>query len=131
MDMMAGGDLKYQLGVMKRFGEQKTKFYAAEIILGVCFLHQSEILHRDIKPSNVMFDGEGHMRLADLGLAVECRQGQIISGTAAHPVTSLPKSSKLENLLFYRTGGLWEWCYWKWYSDSIHSAATLRSPQTS
>ena len=40
-----------------------------EILSGLEFLHDQEILHRDLKPSNVLVDVEGHMRLADFGIS--------------------------------------------------------------
>jgi serine/threonine protein kinase len=50
--------------------EEKTaKFLIAELILGIKFLHQKGILFRDLKPENILIDSEGHIRLADFGLA--------------------------------------------------------------
>ncbi|XP_066444626.1 protein kinase C theta type-like [Eleutherodactylus coqui] len=46
-----------------------VRFYTAEIACGLQFLHRRYIIHRDIKPANIMLDGDGHIRLIDLGLA--------------------------------------------------------------
>ena len=90
MDVCLGGDLKLHLrckfdrgppkgappkrhpilGVMLApFAEDAARFYAAEILLGLEDLHSSGIIHRDLKPSNCLMDEQGHIRLADLGLA--------------------------------------------------------------
>ncbi|KAM3936822.1 protein kinase C delta type-like [Leptodactylus fuscus] len=45
------------------------KFYTAEIACGLQFLHRHNIVHSDLKPANIMLDGNGHIRLIDLGIA--------------------------------------------------------------
>ena len=40
-----------------------------QILSGLEFLHDHNILHRDLKPSNVLVDITGRMRLADFGLS--------------------------------------------------------------
>ena len=42
---------------------------AIEIAGGLAALHALDIVHRDLKPANILFDKQGHARLADLGLA--------------------------------------------------------------
>lgn len=70
MDMLAGGDLEYYLIRKGRFAEELMKFYMAECLLGLKYLHDRGIMHRDIKPSNILLGTDGHVRLSDLGLAV-------------------------------------------------------------
>ncbi|KAJ4490388.1 hypothetical protein J3R30DRAFT_3421265 [Lentinula aciculospora] len=40
---------------------------AAELVLGLIFLHQSGIVHQDIKPANIMISSAGHVVIADFG----------------------------------------------------------------
>lgn len=51
------------------FKEDAVRFYAAELLLALEHMHNMCILHRDIKPENVLLDSEGHIKLADMGLA--------------------------------------------------------------
>jgi len=69
MDYLPGGDLSYHLNNMGRFNEKLTQFYAAEIGLALNNLHGRNIIYRDLKASNTLLDLEGHIRLADFGMA--------------------------------------------------------------
>lgn len=40
-----------------------------EIVLGVDFLHSHRIVHRDLKPQNLLVTSDGHIKIADFGLA--------------------------------------------------------------
>ena len=56
---------------MKKFPESYAQFYCAEIVLALEELHLNGIVYRDLKPENILLDGEGHIKLADFGLAKE------------------------------------------------------------
>jgi len=73
MDLMNGGELFYHLQQQpeRRFPEDRARFYAAEIVLGLEHLHSKGIIYRDLKPENVLLDREGHIRLTDFGLSKE------------------------------------------------------------
>ena len=52
-----------------KFSEDKTRFYASEIICALEYLHNNEIIYRDLKPENILLDSDGHLRLVDFGLS--------------------------------------------------------------
>ena len=71
MDFCAGGELFYHLHNVGKLTEKQAKFYFAEILLGLEYLHKKSIIYRDLKPENVLLDIDGHVRLADFGLSKE------------------------------------------------------------
>lgn len=71
LELCPNGDLMTHLSERSRFAESVAKFYIAQTILAVEYLHSLDIVYRDLKPENILLDRAGHIRLADFGLAKE------------------------------------------------------------
>ena len=69
LDYEGGGSLFFHLNKKGRLTENEVAFYAAEIIVAIQFLHSKKIIYRDLKPENILLSEDGHIRLADFGLA--------------------------------------------------------------
>jgi len=71
MDFVNGGELFFHLQNDRKFDNERVRFYCAEIVLGLKYLHEKGILYRDLKPENVLLTSEGHICMTDFGISKE------------------------------------------------------------
>ena len=69
LEYVEGGDFTKVFFAKGRLKEDWVRFYSAEIILALEYLHKNNIIYRDLKSRNIMLDGDGHVKLIDFGLA--------------------------------------------------------------
>lgn len=69
MDFAAGGELFMHIRESNYLTEERSKFYAAEILVALDWLHRKGVVYRDLKPENVLLDKDGHIKLSDFGLS--------------------------------------------------------------
>ncbi|KAG0743902.1 hypothetical protein G6F57_000587 [Rhizopus arrhizus] len=69
MDYVPGGELFSVLRRSQRFPDHVAKFYAAEVILAIEYLHGKDMIYRDLKPENLLLDAQGHIKITDFGFA--------------------------------------------------------------
>lgn len=74
MEFCSGGDLHMlrQRQPGKHFTEMAAKFYAAEVLLALEYLHMMGVIYRDLKPENVLVREDGHIMLSDFDLSLRC-----------------------------------------------------------
>lgn len=71
MEYVNGGELFFHLSRERIFTEDRTRFYGAEIISALGYLHEQGIIYRDLKLENLLLDKDGHIKIADFGLCKE------------------------------------------------------------
>ena len=71
MKYCEGGELYdfLQKAPGKRLSEEATKFYAAEVLVSLQYLHLLGFVYRDLKPENVLFRSNGHIMITDFDLS--------------------------------------------------------------
>ncbi|KAK3553571.1 hypothetical protein QTP70_005493 [Hemibagrus guttatus] len=82
MEYVNGGELFFHLSRERVFSEDRTRFYGAEIVSALDYLHSTKIVYRDLKNismfsdptqlENLMLDKDGHIKITDFGL---CKEG--------------------------------------------------------
>lgn len=140
MEYVDGEDLGSLLKRIGRLPRTKADEVARQLCAGLAAAHDRGVIHRDLKPSNIMIDGEGHVRIADFGLAVRSDSGVgEVVGTPAYmapeqfegkPATPQTDLYSLGLILYEvhtgkRAFDATTWDGWK----SQHSQVEPRSPE--
>ncbi|XP_019567073.2 G protein-coupled receptor kinase 4 isoform X2 [Rhinolophus sinicus] len=102
LTIMNGGDLKFHIHSLGSPGldEWRAVFYAAELCCGLEDLQRERIVYRDLKPENILLDDHGHIRISDLGLAMEIPEGGTIRGRVGTVGYMAPEVINNENYTF-------------------------------
>ncbi|GCB64220.1 hypothetical protein scyTo_0011722 [Scyliorhinus torazame] len=70
VEWMAGGSVSHLLNKYGAFKEQVIINYNEQLLRGLAYLHENQIIHRDIKGANLLIDSTGQrLRIADFGAA--------------------------------------------------------------
>lgn len=64
-----GATLQDKLDTGHHFSPVEAVTLAIRVLKGLAALHRLDIVHRDLKPANLHLDGEGKLRILDLGVA--------------------------------------------------------------
>uniref|UniRef100_A0A0E0MPK5 non-specific serine/threonine protein kinase n=1 Tax=Oryza punctata TaxID=4537 RepID=A0A0E0MPK5_ORYPU len=82
MEFCPGGDLHSLRHRMpsRRFPLPSARFYAAEVLLALEYLHMMGIVYRDLKPENVLIRADGHIMLTDFDLSLQSTTSPSLDG---------------------------------------------------
>ncbi|XP_044155570.1 protein kinase C delta type-like [Bufo gargarizans] len=70
LEYMSCGDFYTYLLMKDQLDIPSARFYAAELVCGIQFLHSKGVIHRDLKPENILVAETGHVKITDFGLAL-------------------------------------------------------------
>ncbi|WOL03559.1 3-phosphoinositide-dependent protein kinase 2 [Canna indica] len=94
LECCEGGELFDQITRKGRLTEDEARFYAAEVVDALEYIHGVGLIHRDIKPENLLLTAGGHIKIADFGSVKPTRDSQI---------TVLPNSANEKACTFVGT----------------------------
>ncbi|CAH1766854.1 11183_t:CDS:2, partial [Entrophospora sp. SA101] len=69
MEYCQGGSLASQLEHGRIEDENVIRFYVVQMLRGLIYLHENNIIHRDIKPDNILLDHMECIKFVDFGAA--------------------------------------------------------------
>lgn len=95
VDFAGPGDLLRLIDRVNTLSNSDAKFYAANIVLALDYLHTKKILHRDLKSANLMINSDGYLKLIDFGNAkVSSGKTTTICGTAFYMAPEMANGKK-------------------------------------
>ncbi|XP_050235878.1 serine/threonine-protein kinase D6PK-like [Mercurialis annua] len=94
MEHCPGGDLHVlrQKQPSKSFSEQAARFYVAEVLLALEYLHMLGVVYRDLKPENILVREDGHIMLSDFDLSLRCAFANPVLVQSSSPVEEPAKN---------------------------------------
>ncbi len=79
MPYISGGTLQDRLA-KEVLSIEEAGSLLEQLGTAVQYMHERGLLHRDIKPSNILLDEDGHLYLADFGIAAIIDEETIVNG---------------------------------------------------
>lgn len=88
LDLASGGELLGFLKKMGTFDIECTRFYGAQILDAIDYMHSKGIIHRDLKPENVLLDDQMHVKITDFGTAkiLDLKKSDGFGSTSGDPM---------------------------------------------
>ncbi|XP_059443967.1 serine/threonine-protein kinase WAG1-like [Corylus avellana] len=89
IDYCPGGDLHSLLRRQpnNRLSLQAVRFFAAEVLVALEYLHALGVVYRDLKPENVLIREDGHIMLSDFDLCFMADVAPTLQQSRAHRTT--------------------------------------------
>ncbi|CAN8303171.1 unnamed protein product [Cochlearia groenlandica] len=96
IDYCPNGDLHYLLRKQpdNRLTIKPVRFFAAEVLVALEYLHALGIVYRDLKPENILIREDGHVMLSDFDLCFKSDVVPTFRSTRFRRVSSPPPSNR-------------------------------------
>ncbi|KAK4782930.1 hypothetical protein SAY86_007304 [Trapa natans] len=86
--------------------DSQVSSYTRQILSGLKYLHERNVIHRDIKCANILVDVNGFVKLADFGLAKATKLNDIKSSKGT-PYWMAPEVVRPKKLGYGRAADIW------------------------
>lgn len=82
-EYLGGGSLRAMLDDVGKLSPSQALLIGLEATRGLEYAHRRGVVQRDIKPGNLLFDSDGHVRVADFGLAKALAEASVTEPSGA------------------------------------------------
>ncbi|PCH38051.1 Pkinase-domain-containing protein [Wolfiporia cocos MD-104 SS10] len=83
LEYVPGGSVTSLLRNYGAFEEPLVRNWVRQILLGLNYLHERDIIHRDIKGANMLVDNKGGIKISDFGISKKV-EDNLLPGNRAH-----------------------------------------------
>ncbi|KAK8124471.1 uncharacterized protein PG998_000230 [Apiospora kogelbergensis] len=84
LEYVPGGSVQTMLNSYGALPEPLVRSFVRQILDGLSYLHNQEIIHRDIKGANILVDNKGTIKISDFGISKKLEATNILNGAAAN-----------------------------------------------
>jgi serine/threonine protein kinase len=95
MDFCNGGTVGDKIG--KLTNESQVKEIVTQILDGMLYLQNKNILHRDIKPANILLTDDNIIKIIDFGFSSDLKDNDMYSTICGTPMYMSPELLKCES----------------------------------
>ncbi|GAA6057743.1 hypothetical protein JCM3770_001717 [Rhodotorula araucariae] len=83
LEYVPGGSVAALLQNYGAFEEALVSKFVRQILTGLDYLHEREIIHRDIKGANILVDNKGNIKISDFGISKKV-EDNLLTGAKVH-----------------------------------------------
>ncbi|KAG8881098.1 ATP binding [Tulasnella sp. 332] len=80
LEYVPGGSVATLLRNYGAFEEALVRNWVRQILIGLNYLHERDIIHRDIKGANILVDNRGGIKISDFGISKKLEDDMMVTG---------------------------------------------------
>ncbi|KAI1661811.1 kinase-like domain-containing protein [Daldinia decipiens] len=80
LEYVPGGSVQTMLNSYGALPEPLVRSFVRQILNGLSYLHNRDIIHRDIKGANILVDNKGTIKISDFGISKKLEASNILNG---------------------------------------------------
>lgn len=80
LEYVPGGSVQTMLNSYGALPEPLVRSFVRQILDGLSYLHNQDIIHRDIKGANILVDNKGTIKISDFGISKKLEATNLLNG---------------------------------------------------
>ena len=80
LEYVPGGSVQTMLNSYGALPEPLVRSFVRQILTGLSYLHNRDVIHRDIKGANILVDNKGTIKISDFGVSKKLEASNILQG---------------------------------------------------